>query len=95
MTSTRTQLKKRKLPDKKNYVPVEKEEELAKQFVKTILHKLVDLEWREADLCRASGIPRSTWSEVRNYKRSPSIDVMVRACMAVGLDIRIGVDPKG
>ena len=88
-----TTMKKRKLKKFENVTTTEVDP--AKAFVRTILHRLVDLEWRETDMVKASGISHPTWSRVRNYKQSPTIELMVKVSMAVGLEMRLGVDGKG
>jgi hypothetical protein len=65
------------------------------QFVKAVLHRCVDLGWRDQDLCRKAGIANSTWSACRNYTKSPSITTMVKVCKAVELDVRFRVEDGG
>ena len=58
-----------------------------KQFVSEVLHRCVDLGWRDNKLAEKAGISQSHWSEIRNGKKSPSIETLFRIAHAVGLEL--------
>lgn len=59
------------------------------QLVKAVLHRCVDLGWRDNTLAEKAGISQSHWSEIRNGKKSPSIETMFRITEAVGLELSL------
>ena len=60
-------------------------------FIKTVLHRCVDLGWRESDMCRAANISKSGWSQIRNRKKSPTILTMIKILDAVNLKIQFSL----
>ena len=56
-------------------------------FVKAVLHRCVDLGWRDIHLAEKAGISKGHWSEIRNLKKSPTMESVVRISQAVGLEV--------
>jgi plasmid maintenance system antidote protein VapI len=69
--------------------PAEVEAEIVHRFVKTVKHRLVDLDWTAGTMCKEAGISPSHWSEICNHKKSLSLEIMHRVCSAVGLKIQM------
>lgn len=60
---------------------------IQKAFVKAVLHRCVDLEWNATQLAERAGVSKGHWSEIRNMKKSPTMEYMVRIAQAVGLEV--------
>lgn len=56
-------------------------------FVKAVLHRCVDLGWRDIHLAEKAGISKGHWSEIRNLKKSPTMESVIRILQAVGLEV--------
>lgn len=62
-------------------------------FVKAVLHRCVDLEWNDSRLCQEAKIAKSSWSDIRHHKKSPTMETMVKIARAVGIEWSITLTP--
>lgn len=60
---------------------------LQKRLVKTVLHRCVDLDWRDADLCAHAGISKGLWSQIRRYEKGLTLKTAGKLAAAVGMRI--------
>ena len=60
---------------------------IQKAFVRAVMHRCVDLEWNATQLAEKAGVSKGHWSEIRNMKKSPTMESMVRIARAVGLEV--------
>lgn len=56
-------------------------------FVEAVLARCRVLGWTDMCLARQAGISKGHWSEIRNYKKCPSLDSVVKIAKAVDLEL--------
>ena len=56
-------------------------------FVKTILHRCVDLGWRDARLAAEAGVSKGLWSQIRTCQKGLTLKTAAKIAGAVGLEI--------
>ena len=59
------------------------------KLVNAILHRCIDLGWRENRLAKEASIAKSAWSQIRNARVSPRLNTIMKLLDAVGLEIQI------
>lgn len=65
---------------------------LQEAMVRKILHRCVDVGWKAKQLCQAAGVSRGHWSRIARMQCTPSLEVMVKLCRAVGLDLYLSFE---
>jgi transcriptional regulator with XRE-family HTH domain len=55
------------------------------EFIRAIRHRLVDLDWTDARLCKEAKVSKSHWSEIRNGRKGLTMSVAWKLAHAVGM----------
>ena len=60
---------------------------LQARLVNQILHRCVDLGWRDNKLCEEAGVSPGHWSEIRSLKKKLTLLTIEKLTRAVGLEV--------
>jgi transcriptional regulator with XRE-family HTH domain len=63
------------------------------EFIRAIRHRLVDLDWTDARLCKEANVSKSHWSEIRNGRKGLSFTLAWKLATATGMTFSITYEP--